>query len=79
MVENLKGRKDLLPGYRINIIVLIVMNMLFRCVSETVSILNEKSGNPIVVVIIIVVVFILIGLSALLFYNNLFTLYKNPP
>jgi len=79
VVENLKGRKDLLPGYRINIIVLIVMNMLFRCVSETVSILNEKSGNPIVVVIIIVVVFILIGLSALLFYNNLFTLYKNPP
>ncbi len=51
---------------------------MFRCVSETVPILNE-TGNPMVGVILVVVIFIAIGLSYLLWISNLITLYKNPP
>ena len=44
--------------------------MIFRCVSETVPVLNG-SGNSPIGVILIVVAFVIIGICV--------TLYKNPP
>lgn len=40
--------------------------MIPRFVSETVEILNEKNGNPIVGVIIAIVIFIVIGVCVML-------------
>lgn len=45
--------------------------VIWQCVSETVPILNEKSGSPIVGVVLVIVIFIAIGIYV--------TLYKNPP
>jgi len=61
-VQNLKERKDFLIGYRINIIVLIVICMLFRCVSETATTLNPNSSQGILLLMIY------IGIAAVIAY-----------
>lgn len=43
---------------------------MWQCVSETVPILNEKSGSPIVGIVLIIILFAAIGI---------FNLYINPP